>query len=109
MEFEATAYLYLMAVGFALAGVTMTAFQLVTGQPLGFALGRLGGSPFAVLSIVLRLVAGPAILVRNAVRSGMTLQSDPFWLIIGMAAAGAWALTSGALIVQSLAPLAVAG
>ncbi len=105
MEIEAFAYLYLMAIGFVVAGATMSAFHLVTGHPLGFALGQLGGSPLAIASIVLRLVAGPAILVRNAVQSGMSLRADPFWLVIGLVFASAWALASGALVLQSFGPV----
>ena len=44
MEFEAFDYLYLMAIGFALGGATMSVFRLATGHPLGFALGQIGGS-----------------------------------------------------------------
>ena len=102
MEFETFGYVYLMATGFTIAGLTMAAVGLATGKPMGFALGNLNGSPLAVLSILLRLVAGPAILVRNAFQAGMTMQTDPVWLVIGIVFAGAWALTSGALILQAI-------
>jgi hypothetical protein len=106
VEFESFSFIFLMAVGFGLAAFTMTAFHLATGKQLGFAFGELRHAAIAPLAIGLRAVAGPGILVRNAWQSGMSINSDPVWLIIGIIVAGAWALTSGALVMTSLGPLA---
>ena len=64
MQFLAI-YLYATAVGFVAAGVLASFVQLVSGQPM-----RFGIEPDSILAslggVVLRVPAGPAILMRNA-------------------------------------------
>jgi hypothetical protein len=109
VEFESFSFIFLMAVGFGLAAFTMTVFHLATGRPLGFAFGEMSNAAIAPLAIGIRAIAGPGILVRNAFQSGMTVKSDPVWLMIGLIVAGLWALSSGMLIMTSLGPLASMG
>lgn len=93
--------IYAMLVGFAIAGLAMASFRLATGRALGFALENLDGSPLAVLSILLRIVAGPGILVSNALEAE---ESD--WqvaIILGcLALAVGWSFLSGSVMIQSL-------
>ena len=68
-------YLYVTAVGFVTAGVLASFVQLVSGEPM-----RFNVEPKSLLvsigGVLLRVLAGPAILMRNAWR-GLRLQSRP--------------------------------
>jgi hypothetical protein len=95
------AYLYVMAVGFVTAGVLASFVQLVSGEPL-----RFGLEPKSILAsiggVFLRLLVGPAILMRHAWR-GMKIQSRPrIWFGISAAIAAVWSLCSGAVLLDLL-------
>ena len=63
--------LYVTAVGFVAAGVLASFVQLVSGEPMRFEL-----EPQSILAsiggVLIRALAGPAILMRNAWR-GLTI------------------------------------
>jgi Family of unknown function (DUF6949) len=95
----AIVYLYVMACGFVLAGVLASFVQLVSGEPM-----RFGVEPKSTLSsiggVILRVFAGPAILMRNAWR-GMLLEARPrVWFGASLAVAALWSLFSGALLLD---------
>jgi hypothetical protein len=90
-------YLYATAVGFVVAGVLSSFVQLVSGEPM-----RFGIEPSSILAsfggVILRVLAGPAILMRNAWR-GLQLEArSKFWFGISAAIAAVWSLLSGALL-----------
>ena len=98
MQFLAI-YLYATAVGFVAAGVLASFVQLVSGQPM-----RFGIEPDSILAslggVVLRVLAGPAILMRNA-WWGLRLMGRPkVWFGVSAAIAAAWSLISGALLLD---------
>jgi hypothetical protein len=97
-------HLYATAVGFVAAGVLASFVQLVSGQPM-----RFGIEPNSVLAsfggVVLRVLAGPAILMRNAWR-GLRLQARPkIWFGVSAAIAAVWSLLSGALLLDLILKL----
>jgi hypothetical protein len=92
-------YSYLIACGFVLAGVLASFVQLVSGQPM-----RFGVEPKSMLAslggVVLRVFAGPAILLRNAWR-GMQIEARPkVWFGLSAAIAALWSLFIGALLID---------
>jgi hypothetical protein len=92
-------FFYVMAVGFVSAGVLASLAQLVSGQPL-----RFGIEPRPLLislgGVILRVWAGPAILMRNAWR-GLQLEARPkIWFGLSTAIAAVWSLFSGALLLD---------
>ena len=98
MQFLAI-YLYATAVGFVAAGVLASFVQLVSGQPM-----RFGIEPDSILAslggVMLRVLAGPAILMRNA-WWGLRLKGRPkVWFGVSAAIAAAWSLISGALLLD---------
>ena len=97
-------YLYVMAVGFVAAGVLSSFVQLVSGEPMRFnvepksAFASIGG-------VLLRVLAGPAILMRNAWR-GIQLKGRPkFWFGLSAAVAAMWSLFSGAFLLELILKL----
>jgi hypothetical protein len=92
-------YTYIMAIGFVRAGVLSSFVQLVSGEPM-----RFGLEPRSILTsfgdVLLRVLAGPAILMRNAWR-GMRIESRPkFWFGLSAAIAALWSLFLGALLID---------
>jgi len=92
-------YLYVTSVGFVAAGVLASFVQLVSGEPM-----RFGLEPKSLLDsiggVLLRVLAGPAILMRNAWR-GLKLQGRPkAWFGVSAAIAAVWSLFSGALLLD---------
>jgi Family of unknown function (DUF6949) len=97
-------YAYVTAVGFVMAGVLSSFVQLVSGQPM-----RFGVEPKSVLTsilgVVLRVFAGPAILMRNAWR-GMLIEARPkVWFGLSAAIAAFWSLLIGALMIDVILTL----
>ena len=97
-------YLYVTAVGFVAAGVLASFVQLVSGQPMRF--GMEPGSIYASLGgVLLRVAAGPAILMRNAWR-GLRLTGRPkIWFGVSAAIAAVWSLFSGAVLLDLILKL----
>lgn len=97
-------YVYVMAVGFVAAGVLASFVQLVSGEPM-----RFGMEPNSILAsigaVLLRVLAGPAILMRNAWR-GLRLQARPkIWFGVSAAIAAVWSLFSGAVLLDLILKL----
>jgi len=97
-------YLYVSSVGFVAAGVLASFVQLVSGEPM-----RFGLEPKSLLAsiggVLLRVLAGPAILMRNAWR-GLKLQGRPkAWFGVSAAIAAVWSLFSGALLLDLILKL----
>ena len=97
-------YLYVMAVGFVSAGLLASFVQLVSGRPM-----RFGIEPDSIIAslggVLLRVWAGPAILMRNAWR-GLRIQSRPkIWFGLSMAIAAFWSLFSGAVLLNLILTL----
>jgi hypothetical protein len=92
-------YLYVAAVGFVAAGLLSSFVQLVSGQPM-----RFGIEPNSLLAsigaVLLRVLAGPAILMRNAWR-GVRLEARPkIWFGLSTVIAVVWSLFSGAVLLD---------
>lgn len=87
------------ATGFVSAGVLSSFYQLVTAQPARFDVD--GSSMVAgVAAVVLLMFAGPAILMRNAVRARLIERRPVGWLAASMAIAGLWSLCSGVVVLE---------
>ena len=97
-------YAYIAAVGFVTAGLLASFVQLVSGQPM-----RFGIEPNSLLAsigaVLLWVLAGPAILMRNA-RRGLRIQSRPkIWFGLSAVIAALWSLFSGALLLDLILKL----
>jgi len=92
-------YLYVMAIGFTVAGLVASFVQLVSGEPLRFSI-----EPSSVLGslsgVLLRVLCGPAILMRNTWLNAQQRQCSSGWLGLSVLCAGTWSLFSGALLLE---------
>jgi len=91
---------YIIAVGFVFAGLSASFHQLVTGEPLRFECAS--GYGFAiVLKVMVRVFAGPAILMRNAIK-GALRGRPPYWLALSTIIASLWSFFSGIVMLELL-------
>ncbi len=93
-------YFYVVAVGFVSAGLSASLHQLLTGEPLAFACARARGAG-VLAGILLRVAAGPAILMRNALK-GARAGRPAHWLALSTVIASLWSFFSGVLMLELL-------
>ena len=89
--------LFAIAIGFVLAGLLSSLYQLVTAKPVRFDLPT-GSIIIGILQTFLIMFAGPAILMRNAIRGRRIEHRNVGWLVASTAIAGAWSLCSGVML-----------
>ncbi|HEX7532884.1 MAG TPA: hypothetical protein VF340_06585 [Methyloceanibacter sp.] len=94
-------YLYVTAVGFVAAGVLASFVQLLSGEPMRFTI-----EPKSILDslagVLLRAVAGPAILMRNAWRGQKLRERPKIWFGVSAVIAAVWSLFCGAILLDLL-------
>ncbi|MCJ7598813.1 MAG: hypothetical protein MUO41_09345 [Methyloceanibacter sp.] len=92
-------HLYVMAIGFTAAGLVASFVQLVSGEPL-----RFGIEPSSIISslggVLLRVLCGPVILMRNTWVDAKQRARSPVWLGLSVLVSGVWSLFSGALLLD---------
>jgi len=97
-------HLYVMAIGFTAAGLVASFVQLVSGEPL-----RFGIEPSSIISslggVLLRVLCGPVILMRNTWVDAKQRARSPVWLGLSVLVAGVWSLFSGALLLDLILKL----
>lgn len=93
-------YAYVTAIGFCLAGAATSLSHLVTGQPLRFGIGS-EPAAVAVLGVIMRVIAGPAIVMRNAVKAALGGR-PPYWLALSTMISVLWSFFSGVVILELL-------
>lgn len=90
-------FLYAGAVGFVVAGLTATAYRLVTSTPVRF--GAHGSGLFSLSSaFVFGLVLGPVIIVRQAFSSVRSGDVPSSWAAAGVMVAIVWSCCLGIAI-----------
>ena len=90
---------FAIATGFVSAGILSSLYQLVTAEPARF--DAVGDRVLSGLMMVIILMfAGPAILMRNAIRGRLIEHRPVGWLMASTAIAGAWSLCSGIVVLQ---------
>ena len=96
-RFEAFAALGL---GFAFAGLIVSAFELLARRPLGFS--TLHGDRVAALaSIPIIAFSAPFLILRNTIR-GRRIERRPIpFVMLATIVAGFWSLMSGRLVLDA--------
>ncbi len=93
-------YLFAMATGFVAAGLAGSLYQLMTNRPMSFEL--FGLSRLQVLLGVLALVvAGPAVIMRNAIRGRLLERRPGHWLALSTAISATWSFLSGVCLLNA--------
>ncbi|MGD9868278.1 MAG: hypothetical protein AB7U38_09810 [Hyphomicrobiales bacterium] len=97
-------HLYIMAIGFCLAGLIASFSQLMTGRPMSFTLAP---RPLfaAVMGVMVRVAAGPVIVMRNAIRGARMEGRAPHWLALSTLISAIWSFFSGVFLLEILGHL----
>ena len=91
-----------LAIGFSIAGMISTAYQLVTKRPASFRLLNRGVLPTTFAAVPFLAFAAPFIIMRNTLR-GRHDEGRPFqFVMIATIIAGFWSLMSGTFFVMIL-------
>ena len=99
------------AVGFTVAGLMATAYDIIAQRRLSFAMASSASTPELLLGMLLRVVAGPFLLVRSAYDAFNEGSANPLVLAAIVSVACMWGCLSGVIIVDlfgGFAPDAVA-
>ena len=104
--YEYAFYAYVTAVGFVVAGLMASFFQLVTGSPIKFTFVPRSGVA-AAADVLTRVVAGPAIIMRNAIKAALLHGRKPYWLVLSTLISAIWSFFSGVIILELTIRLSV--
>ena len=83
------------------ATVCTRSWRLVHGLPLNFSLQAQHTLP-AFLGVFARVMAGPAIVMRNAIRGALREGRAPFWLALSTIISTIWSFFTGVVILELL-------
>jgi len=91
-----------LALGFAVAGLCSSAYQLATSRLPTFSLLSAGPSPSAIAAVPLLVVAAPFLIMRNTLL-GRQQEGRRFeFVFLATLIAGFWSLMSGMVLVMTL-------
>lgn len=93
------------ATGFAAAGLVASVYDLLLNRRLRFAFENGGGAPELMLGLLVRLVAGPFLLVRKAYESVRDDMPNPVLLAALIAVACTWGCLSGVILLDLMGGL----
>ena len=99
--YEFLFYAYVTSIGFCAAGLCTSSWQLVTGLPLKFGLQAEHSIP-AILGVFARVIAGPAIVMRNAIRGALKEGRTPLWLALSTFISTVWSFFTGVVVLELL-------
>jgi hypothetical protein len=102
MTSESLQMLLALALGFAVAGLCSSAYQLATSRLPSFSLLSTGPKLLAFAAVPLLMVAAPFLIMRNTIR-GRAREGRRFeFVFLATLIAGFWSLMSGIVLVMTL-------
>ena len=105
MSPESLQSLVVLLIGFAVAGLLATGYQLITERPLSFRLLNQGLRLVTFLSIPVLTFAAPFVIMRNVIR-GRRIERRRFeFVMLATVLAGFWSLMSGTVVVTAFTAL----
>ncbi len=105
MSPESVHLFFSLAMGFAVAGLLATGYQLVTSQTLSFRVLERGPKPSTFMAVPILVFAAPFLIMRNTIR-GNEIEGRSFQLVMASTVvAGIWSLMSGSVAIMALAAM----
>ena len=95
----------LLAIGFAVAGLLSTGYQLAASRPASFALLFRGARTSILAAVAFLIFAAPFIIMRNTVRGSRVEQRRIEFVLLAAVLAGFWSLIAGTVVVMALEAL----
>jgi hypothetical protein len=102
MSPESIESLLAVALGFAVAGMISTAYQLLTHRPASFRLLGGGAGPAALAAVPFLAFAAPFIIMRNTLRGQSIERQRIEFVMLATVAASFWSMMSGTILVMGL-------
>jgi hypothetical protein len=106
---ESVESFYALALGFALAGLLASGYQLATERPASFRLLERGPCAAAFAAVPFLAFAAPFIIMRTSVRASRVEGSSAQLVTAATVVAGLWSLMSGTVAVSLLTAAGVIG
>jgi hypothetical protein len=102
MSPESVQLFFALAIGFAVAGMLATGYQLVTSQTLSFRVLESGPKPTTFVAVPILVFAAPFLIMRNTIR-GHAIEGRSFQLVMASTVvAGIWSLMSGSVAIMAV-------
>jgi Family of unknown function (DUF6949) len=99
---ESVQMLLALALGFAVAGLCSSAYQLATSRLPTFGLLSTGPSAAAVAAVPLLMLSAPFLIMRNTLLARRQEGRRFEFVFLATLIAGFWSLMSGMVVVMSL-------
>jgi hypothetical protein len=97
------AYSFLaLAMGFSVAGMISTGYQVFAERPASFRLLSGGPSAATIAAVPFLVFAAPFIILRQVVQAGMAVQQRVELVLVATIVAGMWSLMSGTVLLMGL-------
>ena len=106
MYHDLLVYSYAIATGFVFGGVIGSFYQLVTGKRINFELLTESG-PIVVVTAVALALAGPIVVMRNAIRAQFIERRPGHWLALSTLICALWSFMSGIFVLSFALALSV--
>jgi hypothetical protein len=101
MSPEALQSIVVLLIGFSVAGLLASGYQLVTERPLSFRLLNGGAHLVTFLAVPVLTFAAPFVIMRNVMR-GRRIESRRFeFVMLATMIAGLWSMLSGTVVVTA--------
>ncbi|MBM3529849.1 MAG: hypothetical protein FJX62_17325 [Alphaproteobacteria bacterium] len=94
-----------LAIGFAVAGLLSSGYQMLTMQPASFRLLHEGERNQALAAVPFLLFAAPFIIVRYTIRLSQVGRGGFGFGMMAALVAGFWSLMSGTVVVMALSSI----
>jgi hypothetical protein len=94
-----------LAVGFAVAGMLTSGYQVLTARPASFHLMARAPRAQALAAVPFLVFAAPFIIMRNTVRARRIVERRFVFVMAATILAGFWSLMSGTAVIMALQAL----
>ncbi len=91
-----------LALGFAVAGLCSSGYQLFTARLPSFSLLSTGARPAALAALPLLMIAAPFLIMRNTFVGERQTRGRFQFVFMATIVAGFWSLMSGQVLVMAL-------
>lgn len=105
MSAESLHSLYVLVLGFSVAGALASGYQLLTARPASFNIFGDGTGAVAVAHVPFLVFAAPFIIMRDAITMRRPGSESFLPAMVATVVAGCWSLLSGKFVMVAVAAL----
>jgi len=105
MSPESVHSLLTLSIGFAVAGLLASFYQLVTERPPSFQLLKTRPQPSTIITLPFIIFVTPFIIMRNTIRGQQVEEGGFGFAMLATMVAGFWSMVSGEIVINMIATL----